>query len=535
MKRTIIILFIILSGRNLLPGQDSVNNNGYLPSKIILFQNQNSVTEDYKNQLDSFLELGRYYYQRGLYDYSCRDYSKAESIIIISDENIDDERLFLSHSGYAASLIAAGSCEEAPKYLELASRLDITKEERASLYGIYSDYYLKLSNIPEAEKYFRKYAEFCKKDVRYYLLKIGIEREMKNYEAALSSCDSLLKVGGEKYLAYNELGEVFEKMGNYRRAAEYYFSAASKFDSVSVDQMRSDLKLVKQQIDTDITKIKREEMRIKSKSRTILSISLISILVFGFIAVIAILIFTRIKYSKKLISSQNDLKKAIEKIRKESQVKTVFLKNLSSEIRTPLNEIVLLSDRLSSLITDDMDFKKYSRIIHESSDQLVKLVNDSVDISDYDIAKQSEYVYAALLVKDSINYLDIPLREGVSVEKDIPADYPEIKIQKSKVIKILSNLIHNAAKFTVKGTISIKCRIVYNIITFTVTDTGCGIPAGKEDYVFEYFTKLDTMCQGLGLGLPLSRLLAESMGGSLTLDASYTDGCRFILTFPLES
>jgi signal transduction histidine kinase len=69
---------------------------------------------------------------------------------------------------------------------------------------------------------------------------------------------------------------------------------------------------------------------------------------------------------------------------------------------------------------------------------------------------------------------------------------------------------------------------------FTVEDTGCGIPADQAEHIFERFVKLDSFKQGIGLGLPLSRKLAEQLGGLVTLDTSYTSGARFVVTLPFE-
>ena len=71
-------------------------------------------------------------------------------------------------------------------------------------------------------------------------------------------------------------------------------------------------------------------------------------------------------------------------------------------------------------------------------------------------------------------------------------------------------------------------------ILFSVADTGIGIPADKQEAVFERFTKLDTFVPGTGLGLSISRMIAEKMGGTLVVDSTYTTGCRFVLTLPLK-
>ena len=101
--------------------------------------------------------------------------------------------------------------------------------------------------------------------------------------------------------------------------------------------------------------------------------------------------------------------------------------------------------------------------------------------------------------------------------------------------QVVLQLLHNAAKFTEEGGITLSWRILpkQKQIMICITDTGIGIPQDKQEFVFERFAKLDTFSKGTGLGLALSRLIMERMGGNLVLDAQYTDGCRFMLTLPI--
>lgn len=101
--------------------------------------------------------------------------------------------------------------------------------------------------------------------------------------------------------------------------------------------------------------------------------------------------------------------------------------------------------------------------------------------------------------------------------------------------QVVLHLLHNAAKFTEKGSIILSWHILpkQKQIMICITDTGIGIPQDKQNFVFERFAKLDTFSKGTGLGLALSRLIMERMGGKLVLDEQYTDGCRFILVLPI--
>ena len=84
--------------------------------------------------------------------------------------------------------------------------------------------------------------------------------------------------------------------------------------------------------------------------------------------------------------------------------------------------------------------------------------------------------------------------------------------------------------------IFLECHPVNNgnDIAIAISDTGIGIPSGQEEHIFERFVKLNPDTQGLGLGLPISRLLARLLGGDLVLDTTYTRGARFILTLPYQ-
>ena len=106
----------------------------------------------------------------------------------------------------------------------------------------------------------------------------------------------------------------------------------------------------------------------------------------------------------------------------------------------------------------------------------------------------------------------------------------------ARLEQVVLQLLHNAAKFTEEGGITLSWRILpkQKQIMICITDTGIGIPQDKQDFVFERFAKLDTFSKGTGLGLALSRLIAKKMGGSLTIDSTYTTGSRFILILPLK-
>ena len=99
---------------------------------------------------------------------------------------------------------------------------------------------------------------------------------------------------------------------------------------------------------------------------------------------------------------------------------------------------------------------------------------------------------------------------------------------------MVNALLDNAAKYTSKGQIVLKVSADTTMLTLVVEDTGSGIPASEAEHIFERFFKIDSFKSGLGLGLPLCRMIATRLGGTISLDSSYKEGARFVVTLPIE-
>lgn len=102
--------------------------------------------------------------------------------------------------------------------------------------------------------------------------------------------------------------------------------------------------------------------------------------------------------------------------------------------------------------------------------------------------------------------------------------------------QVLVNLLTNACKHTVRGEIRLGCSLteVPGMLSFSVEDTGPGIPASEAEHIFERFVKLDSFVQGTGLGLSICRQIAQALGGSVYLDTGYTGGARFVFNIPVS-
>ena len=125
-------------------------------------------------------------------------------------------------------------------------------------------------------------------------------------------------------------------------------------------------------------------------------------------------------------------------------------------------------------------------------------------------------------------------KEGVKLQyQSALSDEFTFRTNTNMLNRIIACLLDNAVKYTEKGHIILSACKAEKMLSFIVEDTGCGIPAKEAEHIFERFVKLDSFKEGIGLGLPLCRKLAEQLGGTVVFDPSYTDGARFIINLPI--
>jgi signal transduction histidine kinase len=170
---------------------------------------------------------------------------------------------------------------------------------------------------------------------------------------------------------------------------------------------------------------------------------------------------------------------------------------------------------------------------------LTNILDDLILISDTESGAalpDAELCVAASIITQARDAVEPIVAQGVELKCSCNIPETEMITTHPQMINlILVKLLDNAAKFTTQGSITISQNKENDKLHFAVADTGPGIPCDKRDYIFERFSKLDSFAQGAGLGLSIARMVAERLGGTLTLDESYSGGSKFDLIIPITT
>ncbi|MEE4112434.1 MAG: response regulator [Desulfobacteraceae bacterium] len=264
------------------------------------------------------------------------------------------------------------------------------------------------------------------------------------------------------------------------------------------------------------------------------------------------------KQNTELEKTHLELAKKARQLEISSRYKTEFMANMSHELRTPLNSILLLSRLLLENKEKNLTARQseFAQTIHSAGEDLLNLINEILDLAKVESGKMEVALQAVRVqsIADAIQVSFAPLAEqrGIRFAVHVASDVPERLItDRKRVEQIVKNFLSNAFKFTAKGSIRLEftvsrelviCRGAddtgdHGCLAISVVDTGIGIPAAKQQMVFEAFQQVDGSTRrkygGTGLGLSISRELARMLGGIITLESEDEQGSRFTLHLPI--
>jgi signal transduction histidine kinase/CheY-like chemotaxis protein/HAMP domain-containing protein len=232
-----------------------------------------------------------------------------------------------------------------------------------------------------------------------------------------------------------------------------------------------------------------------------------------------------------------------------SKYKSEFLANMSHELRTPLNSLLILSRMLAENPAGNLEDQQveFAQTIHAAGNDLLALINDILDLSKVEAGKMDLHLGQLALgdLCDDMDRAFRPLAEEKGLRFTIDRD-PSLPLaivtDEQRLEQILRNLLSNAVKFTDEGSVTLRITASEaggtDILAFSVTDTGIGIPDEKLALIFEAFQQADGTTSrkygGTGLGLNISREIARLLGGEIRVSSAPGEGSTFTLLLPVS-
>ncbi len=257
----------------------------------------------------------------------------------------------------------------------------------------------------------------------------------------------------------------------------------------------------------------------------------------------------KLKKSLERIQSMNaDLLESKNKAEESDRLKSAFLATMNHELRTPLNHILGFSELILSGVKPEVMID-YVKKIQDSGKNLLSIIEDIFELAlaeqtSIKIRKQA-FSLKNLFTENKTAFDNILLSSGkeeqIKLVFKADKDYfsSTIVSDRSKINQVLDNLFKNAVKFTDRGTIEFGFRMLENnLLRFYISDTGVGIPKEKQAIIFEWFRQGDDSHSrqygGVGIGLALSRKIAQVLKGELTVESELGKGSTFYFTIPVE-
>jgi len=414
------------------------------------------------------------------------------------------------------------SPEEADSLLELAKSIAL-KYCPERVFDIETRLTASYFNRGDMDKFLKGYEEYKKGEAEGKTSVHGREIEIF-HESLLGNTDKAVEMA-RKELADEGLDVItliYERAGRWHEAYDALKKLTEASDSIDNVVLTNSMMGI------------RDEMRVYEAER---EVTYTWFLLMAAVILLLIILAAGLFYiTQSRRRHLKQLKIAYQRVLESDKMKTDFIQNVSHEVRTPLNIISGFSQVISDpeFDADINERREIAKMTQKNTHLITTLIDEMLLISlneSKDKAQKENQVDINELIRDLLQESGANLSPQTKLhfESDLPDDFTILSNE--YMLKIIINaLIDNAEKNTPEGDITVKVsQSSAGELTLIVEDTGCGIPAHEAEHIFERFVKLDTFKEGIGLGLPLCRMLIEKLGGSINLDTTYTNGARFIV------
>lgn len=430
------------------------------------------------------------------------------------------------------------------------------RNQRCQLYSNYAELYTRKGQMAKARKYLAKATSFVSDSltgsIKYafhlaealYAIKTGDDPK------ALTAINNALEIEDDLDMLTLKM-QVLRHAGHQQEAIQVYKKILKMNAAINDNAFNRQISQLRRLNDLNDNEKQHRELQyqheqIESKQRQLLHI-LVTICVLLILFFILYRLYHRthrlknelLREKDSLVETEKQLRIIKEKAVEADRMKNIFLANISHEVRTPLNAIVGFSELLADDSFPEQEKIVFASTINHSSGLLMSLINDVLELSRLESGNHRFTIrsYEAVsLCREIMAEQENKPSPGVKLTFTSSVESYPLNTDRFRLHQLLGHLLANGIKFTRKGEVNLtfEADTENGVVRFIVTDTGCGIPAGMHEKIFERFEKLDEFKQGTGLGLAVCQLVAGRLGGSLVADSSYSGGARFIFTHPAD-
>lgn len=398
----------------------------------------------------------------------------------------------------------------------------------------------------EIKKYYQKYIQLARKkkiinttyetSARYY-------KTMGEYKKAIAYLDSAIVQGRFKPVnlvsIYSIKAGLYYELNDFKNA--YLTLKESIKYQMSDKSQKKEEQMAEMQTRFDVNKLELEKSKLSNRNKQIALAATFALLlaVIGWSTYQRIMVKRLKKIHRELMIANEEVRKQSIKATESEKMKTAFLNSICHEIRTPLNSIAGFSELIFDESLDTATRQEFRQLIQSNSVALASLMDNILELSQLVSSEQPlpvEFTDIYRLCVEEMAKLKKTLHNP-NIECIITGDKDEATAPTNAfyLSRVIGNLLSNSAKFTESGTITVTCNIEKEKrqLVISVTDTGIGIPADRQEWVFERFTKVDDFKPGTGLGLYICRIIIQRLGGQIRIDTGHTSGCKMVVTLPV--
>lgn len=523
-----------------------LNNEGFFALRHNKIYRAMQIAERLNDELHADKAHDYYYLATGLMGdiyYVSHNRKKAEFYFTQALEEVDDSdpKFTMRTCQSLAEMTCLTDPQKAMEWLDKAKALAIENDnvEYQSLSISMAAYLYFL--MCDSEKFYRYYDEYQRlrsQNKPGFSLSYANVLEIARlaFSGQYQEASSQLANSGPVYVDSSLVAiRIFAMAGDIDNGFEAVKRRRLELDSIyslsqeaNFDQMATERALILS---------KEEALAHKKQAKTLTNWLIALVIVFLFVYIMG-----RRRLVRKIWAKNRTLQEALVKAAESDQMKTMFINNMSHEIRTPLNAVAGFSQVFCNPDYDLTESEKndMKERILSNVNQITSIINELLEMS------ESESEGAQLADADKVDVLcntlartvlresegrqrgDVELRFASNVDDEFT-----IRSSSYRLKSALTHLVDNAIKFTDSGYVEVRCEQLGDKMQFLVTDTGVGIKESDKERIFETFAKVDDFKEGIGLGLPICRRLIRSLGGEVTLDTTYTGGCRFVISLPM--